>query len=119
MFLQAEAISMYLGLNWTHCTGPEWSPLRRHTLVPVSAFQMCTRPSVEPEMTNCESGEKLASSGINFELRWPVNVWRVAPVKASISRMREPFVEMRIVLPSGLNLRPVQSISFSAEIKPN
>ena len=69
MFLQAEAIIMYLGLNWTHLTGSVWSPLRTQTLVPFSAFQMCTRPSVEPEMTNCESGENEASSGIPFEFK--------------------------------------------------
>lgn len=51
MFLHADAMSMYLGLNWTHCTGPVWSPLSTHTLVPFSAFQMWTRPSVDPEMT--------------------------------------------------------------------
>ena len=66
-------------------------------------------------MTNCESGEKEASRGILLELRWPVNVCSVAPVNASIRRMSDPFVEMRMVLPSGLNLRPVQSMSFSAE----
>jgi len=52
MFLHDEAIIMYLGLNCTHCTGPVWSPLRTQTLVPFSAFQMWTRPSVEPEITN-------------------------------------------------------------------
>ena len=31
MFLQAEAIIMYLGLNWTQRTGSVWSPLRTHT----------------------------------------------------------------------------------------
>merc|ERR1719323_2489929 len=55
-------------------------------------------------MTNWESGEKDASSGRLLELRWPVKVCSVAPVKASIRRMSDPFVEMRIVLPSGLNL---------------
>ena len=117
MFLQAEAISMYFGLNCTHWTGPVWSPFSTQTLVPFSAFQMWILPSVEPEMTNCESGEKEASSGRLLELRWPVNVCSVAPVNASIRRMSDPFVEMRMVLPSGLNLRPVQSISFSAEEK--
>ena len=62
-----------------------------------------------------ESGEKEASRGRLLELRWPVKVCSVAPVKASIRRMSDPFVEMRIVFPSGLNLRPVQSTSFSAE----
>ena len=52
MFLHDEAIIMYLGLNCTHCTGPVWSPLSTQTLVPFSAFQMWTRPSVEPEITN-------------------------------------------------------------------
>ena len=67
------------------------------------------------ELLPWESGEKDASSGRLLELRWPVKVCSVAPVKASIRRMSDPFVEMRIVLPSGLNLRPVQSTSFSAE----
>ena len=31
MFLQAEAIIMYLGLNWTHRTGSVWSPFRTQT----------------------------------------------------------------------------------------
>ena len=78
---------------------------------------MWIRPSVDPEMTNCESGEKEASSGRFFELRCPVKVCSVAPVNASISRMSDPFVEMRMVFPSGLNLSPVQSMSFSAEKK--
>ena len=40
MFWQAEAIIMYLGLNWTQRTGSLWSPFSTHTFVPFSAFQM-------------------------------------------------------------------------------
>ena len=35
MFVQAVASIMYLGLNWTHCTGPGWSALNIATLLPV------------------------------------------------------------------------------------
>ena len=42
-----------------------------------------------------------------------VNVWSGWPVKASTSRMMEPLVETSSVLPSGENLTPVQSHSFS------
>ncbi len=65
-------------------------------------------------MTNCESGEKDASSGIDFEFMCPVKVCITCPEKASISRMKDPLVEMRMVLPSGENFSPVQSKSFSA-----
>ena len=58
-------------LTWTHCTGPVWSPLRTHTFWPFSLFQMWILPSLEPEMTNCESGEKEASRGSCLEFRWP------------------------------------------------
>jgi len=69
---QADAIIMYFGLNRTHCTALLWSPLRTHTFCPFSAFQIWIRPSVEPLITNCESGEKEASRGKFFEFRWPV-----------------------------------------------
>lgn len=49
-------------------------PQNFRTFVPFSAFQMWTLPSVEPEMTNCESGEKDASRGMFLELMWPVKV---------------------------------------------
>ncbi len=113
MFLQDEDIIIYFGLNWTHWTGPVWSPLKTQTLVPFSAFQMWTRPSVEPEMTNWLSGENDASRGIFLEFRWPVKVCMLVPENASIKRIMLPLVEMRMVLPSGLNLRPVHSMSFS------
>lgn len=71
IFVQADASIMYLGLNCTHCVGPGWSPFSEHTLKPFSAFQTCTRPSVLPENTNCESGEKDASIGMPLLLRWP------------------------------------------------
>ena len=77
MFLHDEAIIMYLGLNCTHCTGPVWSPLSTQTLVPFSAFQMWTRPSVEPEITNWLSGENEASNGICLEFMWPYNLKRL------------------------------------------
>lgn len=77
---QADAIIMYFGLNRTHCTALLWSPLRTHTFCPFSAFQIWIRPSVEPLITNCESGEKEASRGKFFEFRWPVKDWRVAPL---------------------------------------
>ena len=41
------------------------------------------------------------------------NVCSGVPWKASMSRMTEPLVEMRISLPSGLNFNPVQSHSLS------
>ena len=41
------------------------------------------------------------------------NVCSGVPWKASMSRMTEPLVEMRINLPSGLNFNPVQSHSLS------
>jgi len=112
MELQADAIIMYLGLNWTHCTGPLWSPLRTQTFGPFSLFQMWMRPSLEPEITNWESGEKDASRGSCLELRWPVNVWRDVPLYESISFITEPLVEIKIDFPSGENLRPVHSISL-------
>ena len=68
-------------------------------------------------MFNYLSGEKDASSGIALEFKWPVNVWRLLPLNASINRIILPFVEIKIVLPSGLNLRPVHSMSFSTKIK--
>lgn len=37
------------------------------------------------------------------------NVCRIAPLKASISRMKPPLVDMRMSLPSLLNFRPVHS----------
>jgi len=77
---QADAIIMYFGLNRTHWTALLWSPLRTQTFCPFSAFQMWIRPSVEPLITNCESGEKEASRGRFFELRWPVKDWSVAPL---------------------------------------
>ena len=61
-----------LTLTWTHCTGFLWSPLRTQTFWPFSEFQMWILPSLEPEMTNWESGENEASSGSCLELRWPV-----------------------------------------------
>ena len=42
-----------------------------------------------------------------------VKVWRQEPEKASISLIMLPLVETKIVLPSGLNLRPVHSTSLS------
>ena len=42
-----------------------------------------------------------------------VRVFMGVPWKASTSLITEPFVEMSIVLPSGLNFIPVQSHSFS------
>jgi len=77
---QADAIIMYFGLNRTHWTALLWSPLRTQTFCPFSAFQMWIRPSVEPLITNWESGEKEASRGRFFELRWPVNDCSVAPL---------------------------------------
>ena len=112
MFLQVDAIIMYFGLNWTHPTGPVWSPLRTQTLVPFSAFQIWILPSVDPEITNWLSGLKEASNGIDFVLRWPVNVCRILPEKASINLIMLPLVEIKMVLPSGLNLRPVHSTSL-------
>ena len=50
--VQAEAIIIKLGLNWTHCTGPTCPPFNTHTLYPESASQTWTRPSVEPDITN-------------------------------------------------------------------
>ena len=58
-------------------------------------------------------GENEASRGRLLELRCPVKVCRTAPLKASISLMREPLVDTRMVLPSGLNFSPVHSMSFS------
>ena len=40
-------------------------------------------------------------------------VWRGLPWKASTKRITVPFVESKIVLPSGLNFRPVHSQPFS------
>jgi len=48
MWVQALAIIIYLGLNCIHCIGAVWSLVSTHTLDPVSVFQMCTLPSVEP-----------------------------------------------------------------------
>ena len=57
---------IYLGLKPTHCTGPGWSQLIVATLAPLSVFQQCTRPSVDPLNTNCESGLNDTSKGIPF-----------------------------------------------------
>jgi len=112
MFLHVDAIIMYLGLNWTHPTGPVWSPLSTQTFVPFSAFQIWILPSVDPEITNWLSGLKEASNGIDFVLRWPVNVCRTVPEKASINLIMLPLVEIKMVLPSGLNFNPVHSGPF-------
>ena len=108
---------MYLGLNCTHLTGSVWSPFNTHTFVPFSAFQICTLPSVDPDITNCESGENDASRGILLLFKWPVNVCNVSPLKLSMRRIRDPLVDISTVFPSGLNLRPVHSTSLSTETK--
>ena len=41
------------------------------TLYPVSAFQTCILPSVEPLKTNCESGLKEASNGMPLLFNCP------------------------------------------------
>lgn len=79
IFVQAEASIMYLGLNWTHWTGPGWSAFNTQILYPESAFHTCTRPSVLPENMYWESGEKLASMGMPLLFRWPVNVCSGVP----------------------------------------
>ena len=48
MLLQAVASIMYLGLNCVHCMGPVWSPFSTTIFTPVSVFQQCTLPSVDP-----------------------------------------------------------------------
>lgn len=113
MLVQADANIMYLGLNWTHWTGPGWSAFKTHTLYPVSAFHTCTLPSVDPLKINCESGLNDASIGIPLLLRWPVKVCNGVPWNASMSRIIEPLVLIKIVLPSRENFKPVQSHSFS------
>ena len=119
IFLQADAIIMYLGLNCTQRTGSVWSPFKTQTFVPFSAFQIWTLPSVDPEITNCESGEKDASRGIFLLFKWPVNVCKVFPLKLSMRRIWDPFVDISIVFPSGLNFKPVHSISLSAKMYGN
>jgi hypothetical protein len=69
--VHADTIIMYLGLNWTHCTGLGWSPFSTHTLNPVSAFHTCTRPSELPAKINCESGLNDASIGIPLLFKCP------------------------------------------------
>ncbi len=41
------------------------------------------------------------------------SVWVALPLKASIIRMMPPFVDKRIIFPSGLNFKPVHSQVFS------
>lgn len=41
------------------------------------------------------------------------SVWVALPLKASIIRMMPPFVDKRIIFPSGLNFKPVHSQAFS------
>lgn len=106
------------------------------TRCPVSAFQAWTFPSDEPLNTNWESGLKEASSANFLSFKWPyrkrqhkyinftlkisyviifftVSEWVGLPWKASTKRITPPLVDRRIVLPSGLNLRPVHSKFFS------
>ena len=106
---------MDFGLNWKQRTGPVWSPFKTQIFVPFSAFQMCTLPSVDPDKTYWESGENEASNGIFFVFMWPVKVWRLLPLKASMRRIILPLVEIKMVFPSGLNFRPVHSMSLSAK----
>lgn len=113
IFVHAEASIMYFGLNWTHWTGPGWSAFNTQTLYPVSAFQTCTLPSVEPLNMNWESGLKDASIGMPLLFRCPVNVCKGVPWKASTNLIIEPFVLIKMVLPSLENFKPVQSHSFS------
>lgn len=114
MLVQAEASIMYLGLNWTHCTGPAWSPLSTTTLCPVSAFHTWILPSVEPLNMYWESGLNDASIGMPLLFKWPVKVCKDIPLNASTSLIRDPLVDTRMDFPSLLNLSPVQSHSFSA-----
>ena len=44
-----------------------------------------------------------------------MKVWRLLPLKASMRRIILPLVEIKMVFPSGLNFRPVHSMSLSAE----
>ena len=44
-----------------------------------------------------------------------MNVCKVSPLKLSMRRIRDPLVDISIVLPSGLNLRPVHSTSLSTK----
>ena len=110
---QAEAIIMKLGLNCTHWTGPMWPPFKTQTLYPLSASHTWILPSVDPENTSLESGEKHPSTGIPLLLRWPAKVCKGSPLKASIRRITLPFVANKMDFPFGLNLRPVHSHWFS------
>ena len=70
---------------------------------------MCTRPSVDPEKTNFESGEKQPSTAIPLLFKWPAKVCKGWPWKASMRRITLPLVVKRMDCPFGLNLRPVHS----------
>ena len=48
MLVQLDASIIYLGLNWTDCTGPVCSPFNTTTFAPVSVFQQWILPSVDP-----------------------------------------------------------------------
>lgn len=113
ILVQADANIIYFGLNCTHWTGPGWSAFKTQTLYPVSAFQTCTLPSVDPLKMNCESGLNEASIGIPLLFKCPVKVCKGVPWKASTKRIIEPFVLIKIVFPSLENFKPVQSHSFS------
>ena len=65
-------------------------------------------------ITKTKTTQKTAEVSKSQEvIKLTTNVCSGVPWKASISRMTEPLVEMRISLPSGLNFNPVQSHSLS------
>lgn len=58
---------------------------------------------------------KEKNSTADLEMQLTAKVLSAVPWKASTSLITDPFVDVRIVLPSGLNLIPVQSHSFSMD----
>ena len=111
-------INYCVNLNFGEsCRKDEKSRIKESQLrtkhLPESASQMWIRPSVDPENTNFESGEKQPSTAIPLLFKWPAKVCKGCPWKASIKRITLPLVVKRIDCPLGLNLRPVHSHCLS------
>ena len=100
MLIQADASSMYLRLKYMHCTGAGWSPNVNSAISGATQYKL--RVWTEAGLSEYALVVEVAHEGLLRCL-----------MKALMSLMMLTLVDIRMVLPSLMNMRPVPSHSFS------